>query len=101
MSHAVLPRLQPFDEAEQVWNGFRPGPYRHPQAYRVYFMEASLAEATMAHDQREGPIERFLTARQTRSGLRSGIVTLEQLREPPYKGRRGVRAVLTVNATSR
>jgi type IV secretory pathway TrbF-like protein len=40
-------------------------------AESFYFMESSLAEATIAHDQRNQTLERFLTARPTRSRSRS------------------------------
>jgi type IV secretory pathway TrbF-like protein len=54
-------------------------------AESLYFMEAALAEATIAHDQRERTIERFLTGTSDEIEIQVKNVTLEQLREPPYK----------------
>lgn len=54
-------------------------------AESLYFMEAGLAEATMAHDQRERTIEGFLTGTSDETEIQVRNVTLEQLREPPYK----------------
>ena len=54
-------------------------------AESLYFMEAGLAEATMAHDQRERTIERFLTGTSDEIEIQVRNVTLEQLRESPYK----------------
>ena len=54
-------------------------------AESLYFMEAGLAEASMAHGQRERTIEHFLTGTSDEIEIQVRNVTLEQLREPPYK----------------
>jgi type IV secretion system protein VirB5 len=51
----------------------------------LFFLEASLAEATIAHDQREHTIERFLTGTSDEIEIQVRNVTLEDLKEPPYK----------------
>ena len=54
-------------------------------AESLFFLEASLAEATIAHDQREHTIERFLTGTSDEIEIQVRNVTLEELKEPPYK----------------
>jgi type IV secretory pathway TrbF-like protein len=54
-------------------------------AESLFFLEASLAEATIAHDQRERTIERFLTSSSDEIEIQVRNVTLEDLGEPPYK----------------
>jgi type IV secretion system protein VirB5 len=54
-------------------------------AESLFFLEASLAEATIAHDDREHTIERFLTGTSDEVEIQVRNVTLEDLKEPPYK----------------
>lgn len=54
-------------------------------AESLFFLESSLAEATIAHDQRERTIERFLTGTSDEVEIQVRNVTLEELKEPPYK----------------
>ena len=54
-------------------------------AESLFFMESSLAEATIAHDQREHTIERFLTDSSDEIEIQVRNVTLEDLKDPPYK----------------
>jgi len=54
-------------------------------AESLFFLEASLAEATIAHDQREHTIERFLTGTSDEVEIQVRNVTLEDLEAPPYK----------------
>ena len=54
-------------------------------AESLFFMESALAEATIAHDQREHTIERFLTGASDEIEIQVRNVTLEDLKEPPYK----------------
>jgi type IV secretory pathway TrbF-like protein len=54
-------------------------------AESLFFLEASLAEATIAHDQREHTIERFLTGTSDEVEIQVRNVTLEDLKDPPYK----------------
>jgi type IV secretion system protein VirB5 len=54
-------------------------------AESLFFLEASLAEATITHDQRERTIERFLTGTSDEVEIQVRNVTLEDLKEPPYK----------------
>jgi len=54
-------------------------------AESLFFLEASLAEATISHDQRERTIERFLTGTSDEVEIQVRNVTLEDLKEPPYK----------------
>lgn len=54
-------------------------------AESLFFLEASLAEATIAHDEREHTIERFLTGTSDEVEIQVRNVTLEDLKEPPYK----------------
>jgi type IV secretion system protein VirB5 len=54
-------------------------------AESLFFLESALAEATIAHDQRERTIERFLTGTSDEVEIQVRNVTLEDLKEPPYK----------------
>lgn len=54
-------------------------------AESLYFLEAALAEATIAHDQRTQSIEKFLTGTSDEIEIQVKNVTLEELREPPYR----------------
>lgn len=54
-------------------------------AESLFFLEASLAEATIAHDEREHTIERFLTGTSDEVEIQVRNVTLEDLKAPPYK----------------
>ena len=54
-------------------------------AESLFFMESSLAEATIAHDQREHTIERFLTDSSDEIEIQVRNVTLDDLKDPPYK----------------
>jgi type IV secretion system protein VirB5 len=53
-------------------------------AESLFFLESALAEATIAHDQRERTIERFLTGSSDEIEIQVRNVTLDELREPPY-----------------
>lgn len=54
-------------------------------AESLYFLEAGLAEATIASDQRTQNIERFLTGTSDEIEIQVKNVTLDQIREPPYR----------------
>jgi type IV secretion system protein VirB5 len=54
-------------------------------AESLFFMESSLAEATIAHDQREHTIERFLTDSSDEIEIQVRNVTLDDLKDAPYK----------------
>src|SRR3954469_25980838 len=54
-------------------------------AESLFFMESALAEATIAHDQRERTIERFLTGTSDETEIQVKNVTLEELTDPPYR----------------
>jgi type IV secretory pathway TrbF-like protein len=54
-------------------------------AESLYFMESSLAEATIAHDQRNHTIERFLTGSSDEIEIQVKNVTLEDLADAPYR----------------
>jgi type IV secretion system protein VirB5 len=54
-------------------------------AESLYFLEAGLAEATIASDQRTQSIERFLTGTADEVEIQVKNVTLEEVREPPYR----------------
>jgi len=58
---------------------------RDADAESLYFMESALAAATVGHDQRERTIERFLTGTSDEIEIQVRNVTLEDLKEPPYK----------------
>jgi type IV secretory pathway component VirB8 len=48
-------------------------------------MESSLAEATIAHDQRNETLERFLTGTSDEIEIQVKNVTLENLTDTPYR----------------
>lgn len=54
-------------------------------AESLYFLESGLAEATIAHDQRNQTIERFLTGTSDEIEIQVKNVTLEELKDPPYR----------------
>jgi type IV secretory pathway TrbF-like protein len=54
-------------------------------AESLYFMESGLAEATIAHDQRTQAIERFLTGTSDEIEIQVKNVTLEDLKDSPYR----------------
>ena len=54
-------------------------------AESFYFLEAALAEATISHDQRTQSIEKFLTGPSDEIEIQVKNVTLEELRDPPYR----------------
>ena len=54
-------------------------------AESLYFLEAGLAEATMASDQRTQTLERFLTGTSDEIEVQVKNVTLDEIREPPYR----------------
>ena len=54
-------------------------------AESLYFMESSLAEATIAHDQRNQTVERFLTGTSDEIEIQVKNVTLEDLNDAPYR----------------
>jgi type IV secretory pathway TrbF-like protein len=54
-------------------------------AESLYFMESALAEATIAHDQRTQTIERFLTGTSDEIEIQVRNVTLEELKDSPYR----------------
>jgi type IV secretion system protein VirB5 len=54
-------------------------------AESFYFMESSLAEATIAHDQRTETIERFLTGAADEIEIQVKNVTFEDLKASPYR----------------
>ena len=53
-------------------------------AESLYFLDAALAEATIAKDQRDQTIEKFLTGIGDEIEIQVRNVTLEQLTAPPY-----------------
>lgn len=54
-------------------------------AESLYYLESSLAEATIAHDQRNQTIERFLTGTGDETEIQVKNVTLEDFKESPYR----------------
>ena len=54
-------------------------------AESLYFMEAALAEATISHDERTQSIERFLTGTSDEIEIQVKNVTLEDLKDSPYR----------------
>ena len=58
------------------------------QAYAesLYFLDAGLADATIAHDQRTQGIEKFLSSADDEIDIDVKNVTLEDLSVTPYKG---------------
>ena len=55
-------------------------------AESLYFLDAELAEATMAQNEREGTLEAFLTGTADEIEIQVKNVALEALRDPPYTG---------------
>jgi type IV secretory pathway TrbF-like protein len=51
----------------------------------LYFLDAPLADATIAHDQREHTIDGFLTGTSDETEIEVRNVTLDDLKAPPYK----------------
>ena len=54
-------------------------------AESLYFLEAGLAEATIASDQRSEHIERFLTGTSDEIEIQVKNVTLDEIRQPPFR----------------
>jgi len=54
-------------------------------AESLYFLEAGLAEATIASDQKTQAIEHFLTGTSDEVEIQVKNVTLEQINQPPYR----------------
>jgi type IV secretion system protein VirB5 len=54
-------------------------------ARSLYFMDARLADATMEADKKSHAIERFIADPQEEIDVRVKSVTLEDLRQPPYR----------------
>ncbi len=54
-------------------------------AESLYFLDPQLAEATIAHDQRTQAIEKFLTDTSDEIEIQVKNVTLEQLKESPFR----------------
>src|SRR5947209_3975452 len=55
-------------------------------AESLYFLDASLADTTIAHDQRTQAIEKFLTSGGDETDIEVKNVTLDDLKAAPYKG---------------
>src|SRR5205823_4873348 len=55
-------------------------------AESLYFLDASLADATIAQDQRTQAIEKFLTNAGEETDIEVKNVTLDDLKTAPYKG---------------
>ena len=55
-------------------------------AESLYFLDASLADATIAHDQRTQAIEKFLSDAGDETEIDVKNVTLDDLKASPYKG---------------
>ena len=55
-------------------------------AESLYFLDAGLADATIAGDQRTQAIEKFLTAATDETDIEVKNVTLDDLKTAPYKG---------------
>jgi type IV secretion system protein VirB5 len=58
---------------------------RQQYAESLYFLDGRLADATIEANKKSGAIERFLTAGQEEIEVRVKNVTLEDLRQPPYR----------------
>jgi type IV secretion system protein VirB5 len=58
---------------------------RQQYAESLYFLDGRLADATMDADKKSGLIERFLTGGGDELDVRVKNVTLEDLRQPPYR----------------
>src|SRR6267142_760844 len=55
-------------------------------AESLYFLDAGLADATIAGDQRTQAIEKFLSGAADETDIEVKNVTLDDLKTPPYKG---------------
>ena len=58
---------------------------RQQYAQSLYFLDGRLADATMEANKKSGLIERFLTSGGEEIDVRVKNVTLEDLRQPPYR----------------
>src|SRR5712692_2241696 len=58
---------------------------RQQYAQSLYFLEGRLADATIEANQKAGTIERFLTGSSNDIDVHVKNVTLEDLRQPPYR----------------
>jgi type IV secretion system protein VirB5 len=58
---------------------------RQQYAQSLYFLDGRLADATMEANTKSGLIERFLTSGGDEIDVRVKNVTLEDLRQPPYR----------------
>jgi type IV secretion system protein VirB5 len=58
---------------------------RQQYAESLYFLEGRLADATIEANKKAGTIERFLTSGSEELDVRIKNVTLEDLRQPPYR----------------
>ena len=58
---------------------------RQQYAESLYFLEGRLADATIEANKKSGTIERFLTNQTDELEVRVKSVTLEDLRQPPYR----------------
>jgi type IV secretion system protein VirB5 len=58
---------------------------RQQYAESLYFLDGRLANATIEANQKAGTIERFLTSGGDEIDIRVKNVTLEDLRQPPYR----------------
>ena len=58
---------------------------RQQYAQSLYFLDGRLADATMEANKKSGLIERFLTSGGDEIDVRVKNVTLEDLRQPPYR----------------
>ena len=58
---------------------------RQQYAQSLYFLDGRLADATMEANRQSGLIERFLTSGAEEVDVRVKNVTLEDLRQPPYR----------------
>ena len=60
-------------------------------AESLYFLDAAIADATIAQNQRTQTIETFLTGASDEIEIHVKNVTLDDLKSPAVQGRRGVR----------
>ena len=60
-------------------------------AESLYFLDAALADATIAQNQRDQTIETFLTGTSDEIEIQVKNVTLDDLKSRPVQGRRGLR----------
>jgi type IV secretion system protein VirB5 len=58
---------------------------RQQYAESLYFLDGRLADATIESNKKAGTIERFLTSGSEEIDVRVKNVTLEDLRQPPYR----------------